>query len=337
MGLKVIKRKKVGRGFRYVDDSGRAVPEEKLPHIEKVAIPPAWEQVEISPNPGSKLVATGLDAAGRKQYIYHPKYREQQERKKFDRLLAFANALPMMRKVTGEHLKLSGYPREKVLACMVRLIDQAYFRVGSEQYAKENQTFGIATLRSRHLNVEGDTMIFKFTGKSGQEQHKKVKDSRLAKIVSDLDELPGYEIFKYENEAGEIVDVKSQDLNQYIREVMGSDFTAKDFRTWAGTLIAAMALAEAKSGLSKTKAQREVSSCIKQVAKKLGNTPAIAKASYVDPRVIDHYLNGSTIKWYLCRVNTLLRDAPNEHLSHEEVAVLSLLKRRLKKVSAKKN
>lgn len=331
----VIQRRKVGKKFYYVyGDSVRLTDTSEVQRINSLAIPPAWRDVEIAKQPGAKVQVTGYDAAGRKQYIYHKRFREQQERKKFDRILAFANALPMMRKITGEHLRLPGMPREKVLACMVRLIDQAYFRVGNEQYAKENQTFGLSTLRSRHLSIEGDTMVFEYTGKSNQEQYREVTDPRLAKIVAELDDLPGYEIFKYRDDTGALVDVKSQDVNSYIKDIMGSDYSAKDFRTWAGTLIAAVALAEMELPTSQTAAKRHITKAVKHVATMLGNTPAIAKASYIDPRVLDHYLSGSTITWYLRRIQTLLKDTGSEHLSHEEVAVLKLLKRRLKKTSA---
>jgi DNA topoisomerase-1 len=329
-----LRRKRAGKGFYYVDESGRKVAEpDVIKRIQALAIPPAWNNVEIAAAPGQKIQATGYDAAGRKQYIYHQRYRQQQERKKFDRLLAFANALPMMRKVTAEHLRLKGYPREKVLACMVRLIDTAYFRVGNDQYAKENQTYGLTTLRSRHLTIEKDSLIFDYVGKSHQQQHQEITDRRLAKIVSELDDLPGYEIFKYYDDDGQLVDVSSGDVNAYIKEVMGYDFSAKDFRTWAGTLIAAVALAETED-VSGGNSNKRVVEAIKRVAEMLGNTPAIARASYVDPRIVDHYLNGSTIKWYLSRIHQYLSDPDIEHLSHEEVAVLRLLQRRLRSTSA---
>jgi DNA topoisomerase I len=320
--------------FTYRDSSGRTISNpDTLEYIRKLVIPPAWSDVEISANPGRKVLATGFDSAGRRQYIYNPVYRERREREKFDRLIAFANALPMMRQVTGRHLRQRKLTREKVLACMVRLIDQAYFRVGSERYAEENHTFGIATLRSRHLTIRGDKMIFEYRGKKGVEQHQEVRDEELSRVVSQLDHLPGYEIFKYYNEHGQLVDVKSGDLNAYIKEVMGYDFSAKDFRTWAGTLIAAVALSEVEANLPPSKAKRQVSAAVKHVAEHLGNTPAIARASYIDPRIIDLYLGGHTIKSYLSRVKQYLRQPDAEHFSPEELAVLKLLHRRLKSPS----
>ncbi len=331
-----LQRKAAGKGFYYLDAMGQPVKDRDiLERIQALAIPPAWKDVAIAASARAKVQVTGYDAAGRKQYIYNAGYRARQERKKFDRLLAFANALPMMRQVTSEHLRATGLGREKVLACMVRLIDQAYFRVGNTQYAKENNTYGLTTMRSRHLTLDGTTMIFDYEGKSHQDQHREVTDARLAKIVGELDDLPGYEIFKYYDEAGQLVDVSSQDFNAYIKQIMGADFSAKDFRTWAGTLIAAVALAEAKQKTSETQAKKEVTKAIKHVATKLGNTPAIARASYVDPRIIDHYLNGSTIKWYLQRISGLLHEADKEHFSYEEVAVLKLLQRRFRKVVRK--
>jgi DNA topoisomerase-1 len=261
----------------------------------------------------------------------HPAFREERELAKFDRLLEFAEKLPEMRRITGQHLRRRKLDRQKVLAAMVRLIDSAYFRVGNDQYAKENQTYGLTTMRSKHLTVDGDRLIFDYTGKSGKEHHQEIVDARLTKIVSELDELPGYEIFKYFDDSGKLIDVKSDDLNAYIKEIMGEDFSAKDFRTWAGTLIAAVALAEAEKCETPTALKRSVTTAVKHVSEHLGNTPAIARASYIDPRVIDHYLSGVTIKSYLRQIKRLLENPENEHFSREEIAVLKLLRRRLTK------
>jgi DNA topoisomerase I len=330
MPQSVIYRSGEPKNFVYHTAEGAQVTDlAALEYITRLVIPPAWTDVEISANPRRKVLASGFDSAGRRQYIYNPSYRERREREKFDRLMAFANALPMMRQITSRHLRQRKLNREKVLACMVRLIDQAYFRVGSERYARENHTYGIATLRSRHLTLKGDKMVFQYVGKKGVEQHQEVRDENLACIVRELDHLPGYEIFKYYNDRGELVDVKSHDLNAYIKEVMGYDFSAKDFRTWAGTLIAAVALSEVKTNLPANKARRQVAAAVKHVAQHLGNTPAIARASYIDPRVIDLYLGGHTIKAYLGRVKQYLKQPEAEHFSPEELAVLKLLRRRL--------
>lgn len=321
-------------GFYYTDSTGQKVTNPAIiEYVQNLVIPPAWQNVLISTNPNSKVLATGYDAAGRKQYLYNPKFRAQQERAKFDRILAFANALPMMREITGQHLRQRKLSREKVLACMVRLIDLAYFRVGSERYAAENHTFGIATMRSRHLKIVGDTMIFEYVGKSHKPHHQEIEDHDLSRIVRQIDELPGYEIFKYVDEHKNVVDVKSGDVNDYIKQIMGYDFSAKDFRTWAGTLIAAVALAEIDTNLPPSRAKREIAKAVRHVSEHLGNTPAIARASYIDPRIIDHYLQGQTIKNYLKRTNYYLKQSESNHFSQAEVAVLKLLKRRLKKAS----
>jgi DNA topoisomerase I len=195
-------------------------------------------------SPSAKVQAVGYDSAGRLQYLYHPKYRERKEREKFERILRFSDALPRMRRITSEHLRRKNLKREKVLAAMTRLMNAVYFRVGEERYARKNRTYGIATLRRKHLTIEGDTLIFEFTGKWGQQQRKVVTDRKLRAIVEECAELPGYEVFKYYDDGGEVKDVKSRDLNAYVKEVMGEEFTPKDFRTWAGTLFAAVKLAE---------------------------------------------------------------------------------------------
>lgn len=324
-----ISRLGTKRPFQYLNPNGETVDEETARRIDALGIPPAWTSVQIARNPRAKLQATGFDAAGRKQYLYHPAYRQERERAKFDRLLEFAEKLPELRRVTGQHLRRRALGREKVLASMVRLIDTAYFRVGNDQYARENQTYGLTTMRSKHLTIKGDRLVFDYRGKSGKVHHQEIVDGRLAKIVSEIDNLPGYEIFKYYDAKGELVDVKSDDLNAYIKEIMGGDFSAKDFRTWAGTLIAAVALAEAQKCETPTAQKRTVTAAVKHVAEHLGNTPAIARASYIDPRVIDHYLNGVTIENYLRQIGRLLERPENEHFSPEEVAVLKLLRRRL--------
>lgn len=331
-----IHRVKHGTGFKYLDSQGERVADPKtLEYLESLVIPPAWNEVEISPYPGSKILATGYDAAGRKQYIYNPKFREEREKAKFDRILAFANTLPMMRKITAQHLADRKLDRQKVLACMVRLIDLAYFRVGNEKYEKENHTYGLTTLRHRHLHLEGSHLIFHFVGKSHKEQTRDIADRKLAAVIAELDELPGYRIFKYYTEDGDLHEVNSEDLNAYIKEIMGYDFSAKDFRTWAGTLIAAVALAELGVADTDSGAKRNVTQAVKTVAEKLGNTPAIAKASYIDPRIIHHYLDGETISSYLSRIDYLLTLPEHELLGEAEVAVLKLLKRKLEPKTAK--
>lgn len=325
-------RKKRGKGFIYLDKNGSAVTDNKLKlYFKSLVIPPAWERVEINTSQKARIWVTGFDAKGRKQYIYNSKFRQSQEKQKFDRILRFAAQLEHMRRVTGQHLRKRKPNREKVLATMVRLLESAFFRPGNEFYARENKSFGLTTMRSKHLKIEGNEMIFSYRGKSGQQQEKHVLDGRLTKIVQELDEMPGYEIFKYIDETQNIHDVKSNDLNEYIREIIGEEFSAKDFRTWAGTVIAAMVLDEI--GAVKASEQKKLSKNVRQavvrVSEKLGNTPAIARNSYIDPRVIDNYMQGKTISYFKNEVDKLLKT--NEQLSVEELGVLCLLKRRWNK------
>lgn len=323
-------RNKNGRGFSYKDEDGNTVRDkELLQFFKSLVIPPAWTHVEINNSPRAKVRATGYDAKGRKQYIYNSNFRLRQEQKKFDRILQFANKLPHMRLVTGQHLRKRKLDRNKVLACMVRLLDVAFFRPGSDVYAKQNKSYGLTTLRSKHLNIEGDRLTFNYVGKSAQKQEKQIIDAQLARIVREIDDLPGYEIFKFIDEDGNIQDVKSQHLNAYIREIMGPEFSAKDFRTWAGTVIAAMSLDEL--GATEEVDQRNLSKNIRQavvaVSERLGNTPAIARKSYIDPRIIDNYTKGKTLCYFKKEVDRLLKKS--ENLSVEELGVLCLLKRRL--------
>lgn len=327
-------RKKHGKGFTYRNENGATIKDEKIRNwIKSLVIPPAWTEVEINENPKADLLVTGRDDKDRKQYIYHPDYVEHQNAKKFDRIIAFADQLEHMRRVTGQHLRQRKLSREKVLATMLRLMESAFFRPGSEVYAKENQSYGLTTIRHKHLTINGDELIFSYTGKSGKEQEKHVVDKKLAKIVKAIDDMPGYEIFKYLDDDGTIVDVKSDDLNTYIREVMGEGFSAKDFRTWAGTMIAAIALDEL--GVVKKDDQKlldkNIKEAVNQVSERLGNTPAVARSSYIDPRIIDDYIEGRTLHYFEKEIQALLKDA--ENLSKEEVGVLCLLRNRLKRKS----
>src|SRR5215210_424419 len=276
-GIKRLGSKEKGFFYRY-PDSGETVREERvLRRIEYLKVPPAWEEARIARGPSAKVQDIGYDSAGRLQYLYHPKYRERKEREKFERILRFSDALPRMRQVTSSHLRHKCLDREKVLAAMTRLMNAAYFRVGDERYAKKNKTYGIATLRRKHLTVEGDTLIFEYTGKWGQQQRKVITDTRLRRVVEECAALPGYEVFKYLNESGEVKDVKARDLNAYVKEVMGEEFTPKDFRTWAGTLIAAVTLAELGATEDSKAAEKNVLSAVDAVAERLGNTRDIAR------------------------------------------------------------
>ncbi|WP_299392010.1 DNA topoisomerase IB [uncultured Gelidibacter sp.] len=325
-------RKKRGKGFTYQDQNGKTITDlDTRNWIKSLVIPPAWTKVEISENRKADLLVTGRDDKDRKQYIYHPKYRELQNSKKFDRIIEFADQLEHMRRVTGQHLRKRKLNRDKVMATMLRLLESAFFRPGSETYSKENATYGLTTLRHKHLTIDGDEIIFKYRGKSGQEQEKHIIDKKLAAIVQQIDDMQGYEVFKYLDDDDNIIDVKSDDLNAYIREVMGEDFSAKDFRTWAGTMIAAIALDEL--GVVDKKDQKALDKNIKEavnrVSERLGNTPSVARSSYIDPRIIEDYTQGRTLQYFETEITRLLKKA--ENLSKEEIGVLCMLRNRLKK------
>ena len=328
-GIRRLGSKERGFFYRY-PGTGETVREKRvLTRLENLKVPPAWEDARIAQSPSAKVQAIGYDSAGRLQYLYHPKYRERKEREKFERILRFSDALPRMRRVTSNHLRHKYLDRQKVLATMTRLMNAAYFRVGEEHYAKKNRTYGIATLRRKHLRVEGDTMIFEYTGKWGQQQRKVVTDARLRQVVEECAALPGYEVFKYYDDSGEVKDVKARDLNSYVKEVMGEEFTPKDFRTWAGTLIAAVKLAELGATEDLKQAEKNVLEAVDDVARRLGNTRDIAKASYISPRVIDHYLEGSVVEHHVERLEEIIA-SERVGLNQAEMALLKLLKKKLR-------
>ena len=319
-------RKKHGRGFRYTDEKGKTIKDKKLKAwFHSLVIPPAWTEVEISDENSKELLAVGRDAKGRKQYIYHPEYIKQRTKQKFDRIIEFARQLEKMRDITDQHLRKRKMNKEKVLATMVRLMDEAYFRPGNPYYTKENQSYGLTTLRSKHLEITGNRMTFSYTGKSGQPQEHEINDKKLATTIRDLDEIPGYRIFKYFDEEGEKHEVNSDELNEYIRGIMGKEFSAKDFRTWAGTLIAAVALDKLNTEEIEDDKNKEknIRAAVEEVADRLGNTPAVAKSSYIDPRIIAHYMDGKTIKNFQEKVKDLLLEMKN--LSPTEACVLHML------------
>jgi DNA topoisomerase I len=294
-----ITRRRRGRGFEYLDEEGRRVDDPAvLERIRELAIPPAWEEVWICPHPMGHLQATGQDAAGRKQYLYHPRWRERRDRQKFDEMLDFARALPRIRRRVEADLALAGMPRERALACAVRLLDRGFFRIGSEDYAEENETYGVATMQKRHVTVDGDQVTFDYETKGGQRRLQVIGDPAVAEVVRALKRRRGggEELLAYK-QGRRWLDVKSADINQYVKEAGGGDFSAKDFRTWSGTVLAAVALAVSgpAAGGSKTARKRAKTRAIKEVARYLGNTPAIARVSYIDPRVFDRYDGGRTI------------------------------------------
>jgi DNA topoisomerase I len=294
-----ITRRRRGRGFEYLDEEGRRIVDAAvMDRIRELAIPPAWEEVWICPHPTGHLQATGQDAAGRKQYLYHRRWRQRRDRQKFDEMLHFARALPRIRRRVEADLALPGMPRERALACAVRLLDRGFFRIGSEDYAEENETFGVATMQKRHVTVDGEEVTFDYETKGGRRRLQVIGDPAVAEVVRALRRRRGGgdELLAYK-QGRRWLDVKSADINQYVKEAGGGDFSAKDFRTWSGTVLGAVALAVSgpAAGGSMTARKRAKTRAIKEVARYLGNTPAIARASYIDPRVFDRYDGGRTI------------------------------------------
>jgi DNA topoisomerase-1 len=291
-----IRRRRAGRGFVYFNGHGPMREPQALARIRALAIPPAWTDVWICPSPTGHIQAVGRDARGRKQYRYHSRWRAMRDESKYTRMLAFARALPRIRERVKADLRRRGLPREKVLATIVRLLETTLVRVGNEEYARANKSFGLTTLRDRHVDVTGAEVRFQFRGKGGKEHAVGVRDPRVARIVGHLQDLPGQELFQYLEEGRARRSVDSGDVNAYLREISGEDFTAKDFRTWAGTVLCALALAEAREFRSVREARRNVTRAIAQVAARLGNTPAISRKCYVHPVVLDAYMDGVTIE-----------------------------------------
>ena len=326
-----IRRRRAGKGFSYKWPDGTTVTEEEtLARIRKLAIPPAYTGVWICPDPDGHLQATGRDAKGRKQYRYHPRWTELREGTKFGRMLEFCRALPAIRARVDEDLSQRGLTREKVLATVVRLLETTLIRIGNETYARENQSYGLTTLRDGHAEVEGSQIRFAFKGKSGKEWEVELKDRRLARVVRACRDVPGDELFQYIGEDGQRHAITSGDVNDYLRAVTGEDFTAKDFRTWAGTVLAALALKEFESFDSKAKAKRNVTRAIEQVAARLGNTVSVCRKSYVHPEVLDAYLEGDLLNALKTEVEAELRDELHG-LDAEEAAVLAFLHERLER------
>lgn len=283
-----------GKGFSYHDRKGDLIRDEKvLARIRMLAIPPAWTDVWICPRATGHIQATGRDAKGRKQYRYHADWSRHASETKFERLPAFAKGLPKLRKRIDADLNKRGVSRDKVLATAVRLLEITLIRVGNTQYARQNRSYGLTTLNKRHLDVDGTALTFAFKGKSGVEHEVRVRDRRLATVIRSLRELPGQQLFKYRDADGDLCAIGSDDVNAYIREAMGEDFSAKDFRTWAGTVSAARALREAEPPTSATDAKRKITVCVKAVAGLLGNTPTVCRSSYVHPKVFELYESGA--------------------------------------------
>ena len=324
-----ISRKRHGKSFRYVDTDGKPVRDlEALARIKSLVIPPAWKDVWICAAAKGHLQATGRDVRGRKQSRYHPQWRQVRDETKYERMTIFAEALPAVRERVDHDLSLPGLPRAKVLAAIVRLMETTLIRVGNEEYARENHSYGLTTMRNKHVEVEGASITFDFQGKSGVRHTIDINDRRLARIIQRCQEIPGYELFQYVDHEGERHSIDSADVNEYLRDITQQDFTAKDFRTWAGTVLACTMLQEFESFASQTEAKKNVVQAIKGVAARLGNTPSVCRKCYVHPAVLDSYLNGAMIKSVKQQVDEEARETSSA-LRQEEVSLLNFLQKRL--------
>ncbi|HEY4358954.1 MAG TPA: DNA topoisomerase IB [Acidobacteriaceae bacterium] len=323
-----IRRLRAGKSFRYVDAAGKAVRDkDTLARIRSLVIPPAWSDVWICAIANGHLQATGRDARGRKQSRYHPKWREVRDETKYEKMAAFAEALPAIRKRVADDLGLPGLPRQKVVGAIVSLMEQTHIRVGNEEYARQNQSYGLTTMRNKHVEVEGSKVTFSFQGKSRVHHTVSLQDRRLARIIKRCEELPGYELFQYVDREGATHSIDSADVNDYLREITGQHFTAKDFRTWAGTVLACDLLREFPPFNSETEARRNIVQAIKAVASQLGNTPSVCRKCYVHPAVLEAYLGGITVQ-------QARKDLDHEIAAHEtalrqeEKALMQLLAQR---------
>jgi DNA topoisomerase-1 len=293
-----IRRRRAGRGFTYLDEGERIGDAEVVERIKALAIPPAWEDVWICSDPDGHIQATGLDAKGRRQYRYHDEWREERDREKHDRVLRFARRLPALREQVAADLALDGMPRDRVLACAVRLLELGFFRIGGEAYAEENDTYGLATLHKGHVKVRGDSLVFDYDAKSGQRRVCEVADPDVREVIvalrrrrSPADE----DLLAFKDDDGTWVDVRSQDINKYLQDAIGDEFSAKDFRTWVGTVLAAAGLAAQDPDDSEAGRRRAVAGVVRDVAEHLGNTPAVARSAYIDPRVVERFERDDTV------------------------------------------
>jgi DNA topoisomerase-1 len=319
------RRKPNGNHFEYFDIHGKPIRnEQRLRRIKRLAIPPAWTDVWICPSPTGHVQATGRDARRRKQYLYHERWRELRDENKFGRLADFARALPKIRRRVSQDMRLPGLPRQKVLATVVRLLERTFIRVGNKEYARTNKSFGLTTIKNRHVKVKGARLRFRFRGKSGRQHEVDIADRRIAKIVSKCQDLPGQDLFQYVSDDGEVRNVTSQDVNDYLREITNENFTAKDFRTRAGTVLSAIALNAQSPFETKKQAKANVKTAISAVAQLLGNTPAICRKCYVHPDLIEAYLNGSQIPG----ITEAIETRGNINLRAVELAIMKFLRAR---------
>ena len=322
-----IRRTGSPKNPHYVGPDNRPIKNKiTLARIKRLAIPPAWTDVWICPKDNGHLQATGRDARGRKQYRYHPHWRQVRDENKYNRMLDFAKSLPKIRQRIERDLKKPGLPREKVLAAVIKILETGLIRVGNDEYARTNKSFGLTTMQDRHVDVNGSTIRFEFRGKSGKYHKIDIEDRRLAKIVSHCQSIPGQELFQYVDDTGKPRDITSTDVNEYLQQIAGTDFTAKDFRTWGGTVLAALALKEFEKSETKKQAKKNLIRAIESVAQRLGNTPAICKKCYIHPEIMNAYLDGTMIETFKKRADQLRKSTG---LRPDETAVLTFLQKRL--------
>ena len=323
-----IRREQQGDAVRYFDSKNHKITDEtELQRFKSLGIPPAWTDVWICPQPNGHIQATGRDAKGRKQYRYHPRWRATRDATKYEHVIAFARALPQIRARVDHDLRRRDLSREKVLATVVRLLETTLIRVGNREYARSNHSYGLTTMRDKHVIVDTAKVTFQFRGKSGKQHTITLNDRRLARIVKRCRDLPGYELFQYLDEHGERQTIGSADVNDYLCQISGQEFTAKDFRTWAGTVLAAMALREYAPHGSPTEAKKNIVRAIEHVAERLGNTPSICRKCYVHPVVLDAYIDGSLVDTLAQRAEDLR--GPEHSLDADEATVLDFLQQRL--------
>jgi DNA topoisomerase-1 len=330
-----IRRQRAGRGFKYLDSDGKVIRDRAvLDRVRALVIPPAWTDVWICPIEDGHLQATGRDDRNRKQYLYHQRWREVRDETKYEKMIAFGEALPQIRQRVEADLARRGLPRERVLAAVVRLLETTFIRVGNEEYARANDSFGLTTLKTKHVDVTGSTIHFEFRGKSGVEFEIDLHDPRLAKIVEKCQDLPGQELFQYVDEDGALCSLDSADVNKYLREAAGQDFTAKDFRTWCGTAMTAEALEEIGEFRTQSEAKRNVNQAIACVAAQLGNTKTVCRQCYIHPAILEAYLDGSLLDEL--KKHRRKRRRRVTGLSREEAAVLEFLRERIGKPRPRK-
>jgi DNA topoisomerase I len=317
-----ITRERHGKGFTYLDAKGKRISEAERERVEALVIPPAWEDVWICPSANGHILATGRDQKGRKQYLYHPRWREVRDETKFNRMILFGEALPKIRQTLDKHLKQPGLPREKVLAAAVRVMEQTMIRIGNEEYVRENESYGLTTLRDKHVTIEGPHVTFEFRGKSGKDQTVDFTSPRLARIIRQVKDLPGYELFQYVDDEDQPHDIGSEDVNAYLREVTGEDFTAKDFRTWGGTVLALTSLFELAEDGKTPKAP----AIVKHVAEALGNTRAVCKKYYIHPSVLNCCDDDDLYDKAQHAMDSAKADSSPHGLTREEAATIAFLK-----------